>query len=190
VRAFCFESDSKSGSVSESVVTWTQHDLNDQFVARKAAMMINGPWQFPKLEKVAGLHYGVVDIPVPHAGDASVAPLGGEVYTVPKTGDAEKQKKAAALIACMNTDEKELALAAKRQTVPSKIAIADKYSTDVPKMAPFVKIVANARARTGLLAPSWPKAASAISNAIQSALTGQATPQQALDAAQASMAAK
>jgi multiple sugar transport system substrate-binding protein len=180
----------KSGSVSESVVTWTQHDLNDQFVAGKAAMMINGPWQFPKLEKVAGLHYGVVDIPVPHAGDASVAPLGGEVYTVPKTGDAEKQKKAAALIACMNTDEKELALAAKRQTVPSKVAIADKYSTDVPKMAPFVKIVANARARTGLLGPSWPKAASAISNAIQSALTGQATPQQALDAAQASMAAK
>jgi multiple sugar transport system substrate-binding protein len=177
----------KSGSVSESVVTWTQHDLNDQFVARKAAMMINGPWQFPKLDKVEGLHYGVVDIPVPHAGDPSVAPLGGEVYTVPLTGNAAKQQKAAELVACMNTDANELVLASKRQTVPSKVAIADQYSTNVPKMAPFVKIAAHARARTGLLGPAWPKAASAIAGAIQSALTGQATAQEALNAAQQAM---
>jgi multiple sugar transport system substrate-binding protein len=176
-----------SGSVSQSVVTWVQSDLNDQFIAGKAAMMINGPWQFPTLDKVAGLNYGVVDIPVPHAGDPSIAPLGGEVYTVPQTGNAEKQQKAAEFVQCMTTDANELALAKNRRTVPSKVGLADQYSADNPEMAPFVKIAANARARTGLLGPAWPKAASAIAGAIQSALTGQSTAQEALDAAQAAM---
>ena len=107
-----------------------------------------------------------------------------------QTGNAEKQKKAAELIACMNTDQNELVLASKRQTVPSKGSIADKYSTDVPKMAPFVKIAANARARTGKLGPDWPKAATAISGAIQAALTGQGSPQEVLDEAQQSMGSK
>ena len=35
------------GSVSKSVVNWKQSDVNDQFIAGKAAMMLNGPWQIP-----------------------------------------------------------------------------------------------------------------------------------------------
>jgi multiple sugar transport system substrate-binding protein len=178
----------KDGSVSPSVVTWTQGDLKDQFVAGKAAMMINGPWQFPTLDKVQGLHYGVVDIPVPHAGDPSIAPLGGEVYTVPRTGNAEKQQKAAEFVQCMTTDANELELAEHRRTVPSKVGVADAYVAKHPEMAPFVKIAVHARARTGLLGPAWPKAAAAISGAIQAALTGQMSAKDALDAAQASMA--
>jgi len=180
----------KDGSVSPSVVTWTQGDLRDQFIARKAAMMINGPWNFSTLDKVEGLHYDVVDIPVPHAGDPSIAPLGGEVYTVPNTGNADKEKKAAEFVQCMSTEANELALAKNRRTVPSRIALADQYSATNPKMAPFVRIAAHARARTGLLGPAWPKAAAAISGAIQAALTGQASPQEALDTAQAAMDSK
>ena len=37
------------GSVSKSVVNWKQSDVNDQFIAGKAAMMLNGPWQIPAL---------------------------------------------------------------------------------------------------------------------------------------------
>ena len=39
----------KDGSASKSVLNWTQADVNDQFKAGNAAMMINGPWQFPVL---------------------------------------------------------------------------------------------------------------------------------------------
>ncbi len=37
------------GSASKSVVNWKQSDVNDQFIAGKAAMMLNGPWQIPAL---------------------------------------------------------------------------------------------------------------------------------------------
>ena len=39
------------GSVSKSAVNWKQSDVNDQFIAGKAAMMLNGPWQIPSLQK-------------------------------------------------------------------------------------------------------------------------------------------
>jgi multiple sugar transport system substrate-binding protein len=180
----------KDGSISPSVVTWTQGDLRDQFSAGKAAMMVNGPWNFSSLDKVAGLHYAVVDIPVPHAGDKSIAPLGGEVYTVPRTGDEAKQKKAAEFVQCMTTAANELALAKNRRTVPTRLEVLDQYAKDHPEMAQFVEIARNARARTGLLGPAWPQAAAAISGAIQAALTQQQTPQAALEAAQAAMGAK
>lgn len=53
------------GSMSKSVVNWTQADVNDQFMAGKAAMMINGPWQIPGLEGVEGR---LRDRPDPRAG--------------------------------------------------------------------------------------------------------------------------
>ena len=39
------------GSASKSVVNWKQADVNDQFIAGKAAMMLNGPWQIPALDE-------------------------------------------------------------------------------------------------------------------------------------------
>ena len=58
----------KDGSASKWVVNWKQADVNDQFMAGNAAMMINGPWQFPVLNADKNLHYAVVPIPAPQAG--------------------------------------------------------------------------------------------------------------------------
>ena len=71
-----------SGVSSKSVVTWSQADVNDQFIAGKAAMMLNGPWQISSLEK-AKVNFGVVSFPVNKTGQTSTAPLGGEAWTVP-----------------------------------------------------------------------------------------------------------
>jgi multiple sugar transport system substrate-binding protein len=65
----------KSGSASKSVVTWSQGDVNDQFIAGKAAMMQNGVWNLPTLDK-AGIKYNVVPIPKPDGG-AAPGPMGG-----------------------------------------------------------------------------------------------------------------
>ncbi|NED82525.1 extracellular solute-binding protein, partial [Streptomyces sp. SID11233] len=43
-------------SASSAVVTWNQQDVNDQFLAGRAAMMINGPWQVPVLDAHKDLH--------------------------------------------------------------------------------------------------------------------------------------
>ena len=172
------------GSASKSVVNWTQADVNDQFKAGNAAMMVNGPWQFPVLNEDPNLKYDVVPIPVPQAGDTPVAPLGGETWTVPQTGNKERQQKAAKIVECLNTDENQMALGEERQTVPTKTALMDKFAAEVPTMKAFTEQVKTARARTGQLGADWPKAATNIYTAVQAALTGQATPDQALKQAQ------
>jgi multiple sugar transport system substrate-binding protein len=163
------------GSASKSVINWAQADVKDQFAAGKAAMMINGPWQIPSLNETPDVHWGVVQVPVNKVGQTPVAPLGGEVWTVPVTGDDAKQAKAAEFVSCMSNDKNQLALAEARYTVPTKTALAAEYVEKVPTMAAFTEQVANARSRTGELGEDWPKAATVIYTAIQLALTGQAS---------------
>jgi multiple sugar transport system substrate-binding protein len=174
----------QSGSASRSVVNWTQADVKDQFAAGKAAMMVNGPWHFPALDEVQGLKYAVVPIPAPQAGATLVAPLGGETWTIPNTGDSARMAKAAEIVACLNSDENQLALASERSTVPTKTALREQFVQQQPRMAAFTEQVQNARARTGELGDGWPEAATRIYTAIQTALTGGASPQQALQQAQ------
>jgi multiple sugar transport system substrate-binding protein len=173
-----------SGSASRSVLNWGQADVKDQFAAGNAAMMVNGPWQFPALDEVQGLNYEVVPIPVPQAGDTVVAPLGGETWTIPQTGDPARQAKAAEIVACLNTDDNQIALSTERTTVPTKTALRDRFVAEVPRMAAFTEIVQTARARTGKLGPEWPAAATRIYTAVQTAITGGAPPLQALQQAQ------
>jgi multiple sugar transport system substrate-binding protein len=146
----------KSGSVSSSALNWTQADVKDQFMAGKAAMMVNGPWQIPALDKQPTLQYGVVKIPVREAGQTAVAPLGGEVWTVPQTGNKARQAKAAEVVACLNSDENQLAMAKVRNTIPSKTTLADKFASENPKLATFTELIKTARARTGELGDEWP----------------------------------
>ncbi|MFC3572370.1 ABC transporter substrate-binding protein [Streptomyces yaanensis] len=174
----------KSGSMSKSVLNWTQADLHDQFVAGKTAMMLNGPWRISALNETKNLHWGVAPIPVRRTGQTLVTPLGGEVWTVPKTASKARQEKAAQVLACLNDPTHMLALAKQNFTVPSRTAVAAQYAEQVPSMAAFVKSVEEARDRTGELGVKWPKAATGIYTAIQSALTGQQTPEEALKHAQ------
>jgi multiple sugar transport system substrate-binding protein len=174
----------KDGSASKSVVNWTQADVNDQFKAGNAAMMVNGPWQFPVLDADTSLSYDVIPIPAPKAGATVVAPLGGETWTVPQTGDTARQQKAAKIVACLSSDENQLLLAKERKTVPTKTALQSKFVAAQPSMKTFSELVANARARTGELGADWPKAATKIYTAEQAALTGQADPAKALQQAQ------
>jgi multiple sugar transport system substrate-binding protein len=173
-----------SGSASRSVLNWRQADVKDQFAAGNAAMMVNGPWQFPSLDEVEGLNYEVVPIPVPQAGETLVAPLGGETWTLPQTGDPARQAKAAEVIGCLNTDENQVALATERTSVPTKTALREQFIADVPRMTAFTEIVQNARARTGKLGAEWPATATRLYTAAQTAITGGAAPQQALQQAQ------
>lgn len=174
----------RSGSMSKSVLNWTQADVHDQFVAGKAAMMINGPWRIADLNKDKNLHWGVAPIPVRQEGQTLVTPLGGEVWTVPRTASKARQKKAAQVLSCLNDSTNMLAVAKQYFTVPSRTALASRYAEQVPSMAVFVKSVESARARTGELGVKWPKAATGIYTAIQTALTGEQTPEEALRHAQ------
>ncbi|MEU1662459.1 sugar ABC transporter substrate-binding protein [Streptomyces sparsogenes] len=174
----------KSGSMSKSVLNWTQADVHDQFVAGRAAMMINGPWRIPALNTNKDLRWGVAPIPVPRAGQTPVTPLGGEVWTVPQSPSKARRAKAAQVLACLNTSSNMLTLARQHFTVPSRTEVAARHAEQVPSMSVFATSVAAARARTSELGVRWPKAATGIYTAIQSALTGEQTPAEALRHAQ------
>ncbi|GAA1632729.1 sugar ABC transporter substrate-binding protein [Kribbella alba] len=165
----------KSGSASKSVINWTQGDVKDQFVAGKAAMMVNGPWNIPSLKETPNVKWDVVQFPVNKAGQTPIAPLGGEAWTVPLNKDQAKQQKAADFVKCLSSDTNELAWAKARFTVPTRTALGPEYVKEVPSMKAFSEQVANARSRTGKLGDKWPDAAKVIYQAIQLALTGQAT---------------
>jgi multiple sugar transport system substrate-binding protein len=169
----------KSGSASKSVINWTQGDVNDQFIAGKAAMMVNGPWQIPSLNKNPKVKWDVVTFPLNKPDQTPVAPLGGEAWTVPLNKDQAKQQKAADFVKCLNSDENELAWAKARFTLPTKLSLLDEYAKEVPSMKAFAEQVKTARARTGKLGDKWPDAAKVIYQAIQLALTGKASAQDA-----------
>jgi multiple sugar transport system substrate-binding protein len=171
------------GSTSKSVVSWAQSDVLDQFTAGKAAMMINGPWQFPALAKFPDLHWATVPIPGKSASDTPVAPLGGETFNVPNTGNKDKMKLAGKMVACVTNDKNQVKIANLAGLVPSKISVAAEVSAKNPLIASFATVVKTARARTGELGAGWPKAATAIYTAEQLALTGKDTPEKALAAA-------
>jgi multiple sugar transport system substrate-binding protein len=173
------------GSLSKATVNWTQADVNDQFIAGNAAMMINGPWQVPVLDQHKDVHWSVVQIPVPTAGAKSVAPLGGVVNSVPNTGDERREKLAAKVVSCLTSAKEQVDWAVKANYVPVTPDGARQYREKVPQLASFADQVQTARSRTQLVGDKWPTVSLALQSAFQSALTGTAGPEVALRRAQA-----
>ncbi|MFT4167343.1 MAG: extracellular solute-binding protein [Microlunatus sp.] len=169
-----------SGAASKSVVTWSQGDVADQFKAGRAAMMLNGPWNIPSLSQEKSLEWGVVTFPVNKEGQKSIAPLGGEAWTVPLTGNEAKQAKAAEYVKCLNSDEVALQFAKDRFVVPTKLELAKTYAQEVPEMAAFTQQVSTARSRTGKLGDKWPDTAKIIYTGLQLTLTGESAPADAM----------
>lgn len=173
----------KDGSMSKSSINWAQLDVNNQFVAGKAAMMINGPWQLPALNAAKGLEFDSVPIPT-RTGSAPVAPLGGEAFTVPVTKNKDTMKLAGKFVGCLNSPKMQTYIAGLSGNVPTNLVQAAAWAKTHPQVTAFVETTKTARARTGELGPDWPKAATKIYTAVQQALTGKASPTAALQSAQ------
>ena len=172
----------REGAASESVLNWSETELGEQFTSAKAAMVIDGPWLTTTFDK-SDVNWAVAEIPVPAAGDTAVAPLGGELWTIPQTGDQAKQAKAMELLQALLDDDTVLELNTTRFTIPTKEAVDAAYIEALPQMESLVTAVNNGRSRTAQLGEAWPKTAEALYNAIQSALTGKEEPLAALETA-------
>jgi multiple sugar transport system substrate-binding protein len=172
------------GYASKSVVNWSQADVDQQFTAGNVAMMVNGPWQLPGLNATAGLHFGVVPIPVPAAGDKPVSPLGGEVWAVGHSNSAE-EAKAVAVVKCLLSPTMAAKWSNDAGYIPSDEAAAAQVGASNAQLEPFVAEIATAKARTAELGTKYPAVSTALTNALQSALAGSTSPQAALTTAQA-----
>ncbi len=174
-----------SGYASKSVVQWSQGDVNDQFLAGKAAMQQNGVWNLGAIEE-SGINFGIVPIPMPDGG-AAPGPMGGEVLTIPLTNSVDRMNAAGKLANCLLSDKNMQAWANQNAYIPGRISVAQQVAKDRPNMAPFVEAAAASRSRPGPpanLGPNYSKISQPLWNAIQAALTGAKTPEQALKDAQ------
>lgn len=176
----------RKGYVSKSAVNWSQADAKDQFAAGKAAMMINGPWQIPALNQVKSLDWASAPIPVPAAGVKPAAPLGGELWTVPRT-TPDRESRAASIVQCLNDPATQLAMAMANNTVPSNAAAAAELAKKQPEMASIVETVQSARALTSDVGDKWPTVDTALASAIQAVITGQASVHDAMRTAQSQL---
>jgi multiple sugar transport system substrate-binding protein len=174
----------KEGAVDKDVTNWNQGQPEAAFAAGKAAMMINGPWNFGNLNTVTGLNYGAVEIPVNTPGQAVVGPIGGEVWTVPKHSTAI-EKAAFELLNYMAEPSVDAAFGTNTGDIPTvQAAVPIWAKTASPLYQPFEAELTHGFVRTSTLGVLYPRVESAIGNGIVSALIGKQTPAAAFATAQ------
>ena len=154
-----------------------QWDSTGTFNAGNAAMSISGPWEIPRMSEEAQFDWRVALLPVPEEGAQRASALG--------EGDN---------VILANTDQPDAAFAfleflyADMDRVWNDFGYLPASAVEVsdPKFpeayAVFEESMKYARNRGP--SPDWPQISKAVQTAIQSALTGQATPADALAEAQ------
>ncbi|RAO31542.1 hypothetical protein PSN13_04106 [Micromonospora saelicesensis] len=173
----------KQGLAPNSVINNTQTTSWQEFATGDYAFAENGTWQLANAEKL-GFSYGTIAIPA-SAGGPAPAPTGGEFVSIPvqkKTGRYETSQK---LVTCLTNADNLLTTDTTLSYVAPVAAVQERQATADPKLKVWVEAVRAAKGRTGDdLGTKYPKISEALWTAVQSALSGGKSPQEALAAAQ------
>ena len=177
------------GSASKDCLNWSQTPAaSTQFIDGKAAMMVNGPWNFSALAQghmFYGKQYGIVPVPVRVPGQHVIVPLGGEDWMVSKSGDSATQQMAFEYINGMQTPAMQLKLAKLFGYLPARISVAKTYVKQAgPQWNVYVNQTLFAHPRTLGLGVKYPKISQVVWTAMQAALSGSKSVQDALNSAQ------
>ena len=181
------------GSASKDCLNWSQTPAaSTQFIDGKAAMMVNGPWNFPTLNQnkmFYGKQFGIVPVPVRVPGQHVVVPLGGEDWMISKSGGTAAQQMAFEYIKGMQTPAMELKLAKLFGYLPARISVAKTYVKQAgPQWNVYVNQTLFAHPRTLGLGVKYPKISQVVWTAMQAALSGSKSVQDALSSAQSQIA--
>jgi multiple sugar transport system substrate-binding protein len=173
----------RSGYAPNSVLQDTQTTSWQEFAAGGTAFSENGTWQLDNAKK-AGFPYGIIPIPG-RSGGTAPAPSGGEFVTVPVQGDTGRYAVSEKLVACLTNADNALSTDNTLSYVAATDAVQAKQSAANADLAPWVAAVHAAKGRTSdNLGTKYPKISQQLWTAVQAALSGSASPQSALDAAQ------
>ena len=177
----------KKGYASKDVVNWNQGDVPNQFIGKRAATMVMGPWQLANVKK-SGIDFGIVTIPVPKEGSKPVVPLGGEVWCVLK-GDPKVEQAAVKFVQFTQDPERLRKICDTFNYISSIRSVSKQQGEANPELQPFVDQMDTARARSQDGGAKYPEISLAARSAIQRALTGQASAEEALKDAAAKIKA-
>lgn len=176
----------KKGYAPNSVIGNTQTTSWEEFLTGDFAFAENGTWQKASAKKA-----GFDVIPIPgKSGGAAPAPTGGEFLTIPVQKDAARYATSAKIVSCL-TDTANLAATdnSLNYIAPTAAAQKEQLAAD-SSLQPWVEAVSEARGRTGDdLGTKYPLISEQLWTAVQAALTGSQSPQDALAAAQTAAAA-
>jgi multiple sugar transport system substrate-binding protein len=173
-----------AGYAPKDVLQNTQTTSWQEFATGDYAFGENGTWQLGNADK-AGFGYGVINIPAQNGGSAPV-PTGGEFVTVPVQKDTSRYDVSKKIVGCLTSDSSLLATDTTLMYVAPTSAVQTQQVARDAALKPWVAAVAVARGRTsGGLGTRYPTISQPLWTAVQAALSGGKSPQDALDAAQA-----
>lgn len=147
------------GSMSENCINLTQTDIAREFVKGKTAIMQNGPWVFPMLDK-SGIDYGIFPIPDKEENQNNEkAVLGGENLVVLKDKNTEGSVKF--LEFCMSGNDL-LKFCEDASVIPTKVSDAEIMAEKNEKVKVFEKQMEHAVSRTSV--DSWTSTAQQLTD--------------------------
>jgi len=171
------------GYAPKDVLQNTQTTSWQEFATGEYAFSENGTWQLGNADK-AKFEYGVISIPGQNGGSAPV-PTGGEFVTVPVQKDTARYDVSKKIVTCLTSDKNLLPTDTTLTYVAPTAAVQTEQVKANPKLKPWVAAVAAARGRTsGGLGTKYPTISQPLWTAVQSALSGGKSPQDALSTAQ------
>lgn len=112
-------------------LNWTQNDLTRSFVAGETAMIENGPWAIPEIER-SGIEYGIFEFPV-YATRGVV--LGGENLAAV---DGKNVDGAVAFIDYYNQKDIMEEICQVTRNIPPKMELAKDYGKNNPNYQVFI----------------------------------------------------
>lgn len=168
------------GSMSQGILGMGQWAVKDEFGNRRAAMMLNGPWNIPDMRaSYPDVQWEVSAIPM---DQQATSILGGENYGI--TRDSANVDAAWEYVAWTQQPENYSTFIKELAMFPSRSDVAeDPYWAEDPVLSVFLEQIKIARARA--YGANYGEMSNALQDAMQAALTGQSSVKDALDKAAA-----
>ncbi len=169
---------------SPDTLTRGQWDSTGTFNSGNAAMVISGPWELNRMVEETKFDWGVALLPVPEEGAPRSSAMGDFNWAI--FSSSKHPAEAFKAIEYFASQDSRLfpewgQLPARSDIELPETGVALKDAA----LKVFLEQLQYAQPRGPH--PEWPKISKAIQDAFQSALTGQATPQAALDQAAATI---
>jgi len=169
------------GLASPDTISRSQWDSTSTFISGNAAMAISGPWELDRMVREADFNWDVALLPVPEEGAERSSAMGDYNWVMFKsTKHPEETFKVLEYIASKDPEMFERF----GQLPPEEnVEIEPTGNAELDSaLATFQEQLKYAQPRGP--SANWPQVSKAVQDALQAALTGSKTPQQALDDAQ------
>lgn len=178
------------GLVPNTVINNSQNTTWEEFLTGDFGFVENGTWQVNSAAD-ADFATGVIEIPAKDGGVAP-APTGGEFIVAPVQDDVERYDVTREIVECMTTPEGFVETANTfAYYIPPTEEGQDALLEENEDLETWVSAVQEAKGRTSdNLGTDYPVISEELWTAVQNALSGAATPQEALEEAQANVEAE